>query len=125
MKKNKVKSSKRQVNTKTSLAFIGSITAYNMYMCYNHLEHINRIFSMFCAMIYICSYWTFFAWYRGFRSIEISELKQIGQYSQNDYILQKYDVRPANYWETFCVMAYDIIFEIGMAYAFFYNITLV
>jgi len=125
MKKNKMKSSKRQVNTRTSLVLIGGASVYNMYVCYNHPEHIERQLSMFCAMVYICSYWTFFAWYRGFRSIEIHEPKKIGQCDQSDGPIQTYGVRPANYWETFCVMAYDVIFEIGMAYAFFYNITLV
>ena len=122
MKKNKMKSSKRQVNTRTSLVLIGSASVYNMYMCYNHPEHIERQLSMFLVMIYICSYWTFFAWYRGFRSIEIHEPQMI---EQGDGVIQHYVVRQANYWETFCVMAYDIIFEIGMAYTFFYNITLV
>jgi len=122
MKKNKMKSSKRQVNSKGSLVLIGGASVYNMYMCYNHPEHIERQLSMFLVMIYICSYWTFFAWYRGFRSIEIHEPQMI---EQGDGVIQHYVVRQANYWETFCVMAYDIIFEIGMAYTFFYNITLV
>ena len=122
MKKNKVKSSSRQVNTKGSLVLIGGATMYNIYVSYNHPEHIERQVSMFLVMIYICSYWTFFAWYRGFRSIEIHEPQRI---EQGDGVIQQYVVRQANYMETFCVMAYDIIFEIGMAYVLFYNMCLV
>jgi len=39
--------------------------------------------------------------------------------------IQNYISYPANNWETFCVLAYDVIFEIGIAYVFFYNMCLV
>jgi len=124
-KTNKVKSSKRQINTKGSLAFIGGVTLYNMYMCYSHPEHIERQLSMFAAMVYICSYWTFFTWYRGFRYIEVYEPQKIEHTANANETLQKYIVKRASNWETFCVLAYDVVFEIGVAYVLFYNLCLV
>ncbi len=125
IKTNKVRSSKRQVNAKGTLACIGGITVYNMYMCYTHPEHIDRQMSMFLVMVYVCSYWTFFTWYRGFRMIEVYEPQMIEENDNTNETIKHYISYPANNWETFCVLAYDVIFEIGVAYIFFYNMCLV
>ena len=124
-KTNRVRSSKRQINSLGTIACIGGITVYNMYMCYIHPEHIDRQMSMFLIMVYVCSYWTFFTWYRGFRMIEVYEPQMIEENDNTNETIQNYISYPANNWETFCVLAYDVIFEIGVAYVFFYNICLV
>jgi hypothetical protein len=67
---------------------------------------------MFFVMVYVCSFWTLAVWYKGFRMVEV--------YKKNVFdldIIQRY-----NGFDTFYVLTYDVIFEIGMAYMFFYNI---
>jgi|SaaInlStandDraft_6_1057023.scaffolds.fasta_scaffold81261_1 hypothetical protein len=120
--------SKRQVNTSGSLLGIGSVTVYNMMMLYQYPTHLQRQLSMFFAMIYICSVWTFFSWYKGFRTIEIHVrnplycLDTINLLEESS--LQEYTIKPVNNWDTFMVLGYDIIFEVGVAYVFFYNLFL-
>ena len=121
-------SSKRQVNTIGSILFIGSITLYNTFILYQHPEHIQRQLSMFLTMIYFSSYWTFFAWYKGFRTIEV-QIKN-PKYCLESVIgssdsLQPYFTKSVNLFDTFCILTYDVLFEIGIAYVFFYNIFLV
>ena len=105
-KNNYQKASKRQINTSSSLTLMGSVTLYNIYMMYLYPEHIYRQLKMVLTMVYFCSFWTFFAWYKGFRIVEVND-------------------KFASNWDTFLVLAYDIIFEIGIAYLTFYNLFIV
>ena len=106
-------SSKRQINTKSSLFLMGLVTLCNIMTLYYNPLHFRRQLCMFFIMIYICSFWTLIAWFKGFRKVEIyiKNTLEDGQYIKKDY----------NVYDTFIVLAYDIIFEIGMAYLFFYN----
>ena len=126
MRKNVTKSSKRQVNTYSSLLFISTITIYDIKCLYQHPEHISRQFSMFFIMIYICFFWTFFSWYRGFRTIEVhiknSKYNHITDINNNS--IQEYNIKPLTKVDTFYILSYDIIFEIGIAYILFYNLFL-
>ena len=70
---------------------------------------------MFFVMIYVCSFWTTAVWYKGFRKVKVYTPNH-----NNVYISKK-----NNYIDTFIVLSYDIIFEIGMAYLFFYNISII
>ena len=141
IKKNTIKSSERQINTFSSVMFIGIATIYNCIKLYQNPVHLYRQLTMFSSMIYISSFWTFFAWYRGFRTIEI-QLKN-PDYSfidfnynnnnnnindmnnvNNDNIV-KYFIKKNTAFDIFIIFAYDIFFEIGIAYLFFYNLFLV
>jgi hypothetical protein len=123
-KTNVSKSSKRQVNTVSSVSYISTVTLYNIHHYWYYPEHQLRQTYMFATMIYICSFWTFFAWLFKSRQVEVHTKKQNliddTEYPYN--IVQKYNIHPATNMETFCVLAYDIIFEIGFAYVFFYNL---
>ena len=129
MKKNIIKASKRQVNTITCLSFIGMITVYDIRCVYLHPEQSSRQFSMFFIMIYICSFWTFFTWYNGFRTIEI-HINDSNNDTNNDTnisncnttVIQTYNIKPITNIDTFYILAYDVIFEIGIAYMLFYNL---
>jgi hypothetical protein len=80
---------------------------------------------MFATMIYICSFWTFFAWLFKSRQVEVYIKNNVDIIDNHEYpynIIQKYNILPATNMETFCVLAYDVIFEIGFAYVFFYNL---
>jgi hypothetical protein len=57
--------------------------------------------------------------------IEVYEPQMIEENDNMNEQIQNYISYPANNWETFCVLAYDVIFEIGIAYVFFYNMCLV
>ncbi len=120
IKENKqIHSSKRQINTKSSLFLMGSVTLYNIMTLYYNPLHFRRQLSMFFIMIYMCSFWTFVAWYKGFRKVEIyikNTRSSKAELEDSQYIKKDY-----NAYDTFIVLAYDIIFEIGMAYLFFYN----
>ena len=70
---------------------------------------------MFFVMIYVCSFWTTAVWYKGFRKVNV--------YIQDHNNL--YVRKTSNYTDTFIVLSYDIIFEIGMAYLFFYNVSII
>ena len=101
-------SSKRQVNTYTSLALMSSVTTYNIIKLYQNPSHIQRATNMLFVMIYISSYWTFIAWYKGFRKVMVYKT------------ICGERIRMPNKYDTINVLGYDIIFEIGMAYLFFY-----
>ena len=104
--------SKRLVNAKSSMTLMSAITLYNCRNLYLYPEHVSRQLKMFFVMVYVCSFWTLAVWYKGFRMVEV--------YKKNVFdldIIQRY-----NGFDTFYVLAYDVIFEIGMAYMFFYNI---
>jgi len=101
-------SSKRQVNAYTSLALMSSVTTYNIIKLYQNPSHIQRAINMLFVMIYISSYWTFIAWYKGFRKVRVYQTIC----GERMRIINKYD--------TINVLGYDVIFEIGMAYLFFY-----
>ena len=131
--KNIVKASKRQVNTSSSLMFISTVTIYDIESLYQNPQHLQRQLSMFFVMIYICSVWTFFTWYKGFRTIEV----HIKNPTYNPLINIKsntiptvptapeYSVKPVTNLDTFYILAYDVIFEIGIAYILFYNLFLI
>ena len=120
-------SSKRQVNSRGSLIFIGSITIYNTTMLYLYPEHFYRQLRMFFVMTYVSSLWTLCAWYKGFRTIQVQTKNPI--YDVNAMVgsessLQEYFTKRVNIFDTLCILGYDILFEIGVAYLMFYNICL-
>jgi len=121
--------SKRQVNTPSSLICIGTVTVYDVYMLYHNPEHIYRQLSMFFIMTYICSIWTYFAWYRGFRTIEVHIKKRKNYITissiNSDTTLEDYHIKPVTIYDTFFILAYDIFFEIGIAYMLFYNLFII
>lgn len=114
-KRNYQQSSKRQINTKGSLILMSLVTLYNTIMLYLYPVHIYRQLKMFLAMIYFCSFWTFFAWYKGFRTTQVDTINE-----NNEYIKKS-----INYLDTFLILGYDVIFEIGIAYLTFYNLFIV
>ena len=132
MKKNIVKASKRQVNTSSSIMFISTVTIYDIESLYQNPQHLQRQLSMFFVMIYICSFWTFFTWYKGFRTIEVhiknptySPLINIkSNTTPPSPTAPEYSVKPVTNLDTFYILAYDVIFEIGIAYILFYNLFL-
>ena len=67
----KTRASERQVNTPTSLLFIGSILFYDIITLYRYPEHIQRQLNMFYVLIYISLIWTSITWYKGFRGVKI------------------------------------------------------
>jgi len=101
-------SSKRQVNTYTSIALMSSVTTYNIIKLYQNPSHIQRAINMLFVMIYISSYWTCIAWYKGFRKVRVYQT------------ICGEKMRIINKYNTINVLGYDVIFEIGMAYLFFY-----
>lgn len=109
----KIYSSKRQINTKSSLFLMGLITLFNIITLYYNPLHFRRQLSMFFIMTYVCFFWTLIAWYKEFRKVEI--------YIKNTLNDNYYIKKDHNIYDTFLVLGYDIIFEIGMAYLFFYN----
>jgi hypothetical protein len=102
--------SKRQINTPSLIVLMGGITIYNGISIYNHPEHIARELMMCASMFYISSVWTIVSYYKGFRKVEVQE------YNSNRYI-----VKQPNLIDTFCVLGYDVVFEICIAYLTFYN----
>jgi len=116
LKNNWMESSKRQVNTIGSLVFIGAITCYNMYCLYHNYNHFYRQFMMFLSMIYLSSIWTFCTWFKGFRTVEIY-IKNNNTTIENE----QYNKRSIDKIDTFLILGYDVIFEIGIAYMLFYN----
>ena len=124
-KSNVNKSSKRQVNTIGSVGYITTVTLYNIHHYLYYPEHQLRQTYMFATMIYICSFWTFFAWLFKFREVEVYTKNKVDLIDNTEYpynIIQKYTIHPATNMETFGVLTYDVIFEIGFAYVFFYNL---
>jgi hypothetical protein len=116
-KNNWMESSKRQINTPSSLAYIGIITCYNAYCLYYNYNHFYRQSMMFLSMIYVSSIWTFFTWLKGFRTVEIY-IKNNKPPIEN----QQYNKKLINKIDTFLILGYDVIFEIGVAYMLFYNL---
>ena len=106
------KASMRQINTTSSLSLMSTITIYNGITLYNNPSHIFRQLAMFFIMVYISSIWTIMAWYNNNRTVEI--------FVKNDY--NEYDKKTVTNLDSFYVLTYDVIFEIGIAYMFFYNL---
>lgn len=105
--------SRRQVNTMSSLAIMGTVTLYNAITIYYNPIHIYRIFTMFLSMIYISSIWTYISYKKMFRDVEIEGIhEKSGEY--------RLECSPKKI--VFNVLTYDIIFEIGIAYITFYNL---
>ena len=149
IKKNTIKSSECQINTFSSVMLIGIATIYNSIKIYQHPQHLYRQLTMFSSMVYISSFWTFFAWYRGFRTIEIHLKKSSysfiknenenennntdntdntdnnGNNGNNNDNIVKYNIKKITAFDIFIIFAYDIFFEIGVAYLFFYNLFLI
>jgi multisubunit Na+/H+ antiporter MnhB subunit len=63
-------------------------------------------------MVYISSIWTIVAWYNNNRTVEI--------FVKNNY--NEYNKKTVTNLDSFYVLSYDVIFEIGIAYMFFYNL---
>ena len=103
--------SKRQINTSASIGIMSYITIYNAITLYNNPEHFMRQANMFLAMIYVCSLWTIIAYYKNFRKVEIEIMREDGEYVS----------KPPTFIDTFLILGYDVIFEIGIAYITFYN----
>lgn len=102
--------SKRQINNCGSLIAIGSITIYNAYELYLRPNQLNRQIRMLFVMIYVCSIWTYIAYIKRFRGVE-------SHYTiHGNTVIEK--KRIVN---TFLILGYDVLFEIGVAYLTFYN----
>ena len=112
--KNLIRSSRRMVNTRASLTFIGSITACDVYyaLCL-YREHLMRQLRMFVVMVYFSAWWTCATWWIGSRQVEV-----------RDTALNPNGVISKTAINTFMVLTYDVVFEIGFAYLLFYNIFL-
>ena len=108
-KNNYQKSSKRQINTISSISLMSLVTIYNTFILYLNPVDFYRQVRMLLVMIYFCSFWTFVAWYKGFRNVEIK-------------LLNEPTNKEITYLDTFLILGYDIIFEIGIAYLTFYNL---
>ena len=102
--------SKRQINTKSSLLLMSSMTVYNGISMYNYPQHMFRGLMMCVSMFYMSTIWTIVSYYKGFRKVEVHEYKNT-----------QYIVKPNNYTDVFCILGYDIIFEICIAYLTFFN----
>ena len=113
-KKTKKHTSIRQVNTNGSLILMASITLYNIKSLYENPLHLYRQFSMLFVMIYVSFFWTITVWCKGFREVVVYIKDQ-----DDKYIIKKFTLH-----DTIKVLTYDIIFEIGMAYLFFYRFLL-
>jgi len=123
-KSNVSKSSKRQINTNGSIIYISSATLYDIHHFLYYPEHQLRQAYMFATMIYICSIWTFFTWFFNFRQVEV-HTKNKNRIDNNEYpynIDQTCSIHKGTHMESFVVLTYDVIFEIGFAYVFFYNL---
>jgi len=105
--------SRRQVNTISSVAIMGTVTLYNAATIYYNRSHMYRLFTMFLCMIHISSIWTYVSYKKMFRGVEVEKINN----NTGEYILD------CSYEKTiFNVLAYDVIFEIGIAYITFYNL---
>jgi hypothetical protein len=108
----------RQVNTWGSGLLILATTTYNLSMVWRNPEHASRQLAMLSIMVYICSYWTFFSWCKGHRTIEV----HVRTPTHESNSLQKYSIKPVTALDTFFILAYDVLFEVGIAYVLFYNL---
>jgi hypothetical protein len=106
------KASMRQINTTSSISLMSTVTIYNGITLYNNPSHIFRQLAMFFIMVYISSIWTIVAWYNNNRTVEI--------FVKNNY--NEYNKKTVTNLDSFYVLSYDVIFEIGIAYMFFYNL---
>jgi hypothetical protein len=99
--------SKRQINTKSSLFLMGSVTLYNLKNLYENPDHIHRQMKMFFTIIYVCTIWTVVAVYKNRRKVEIVSDDTAQEITKQNEIF---------------ILGYDVIFEIGIAYLTFYNL---
>ena len=86
------------------------ITLYDLKMLNDNPLHLQRQLQMLFVMIYVSFYWTIATLFKGFRDVIVYVKEQ-----------QEYVVKTYNIYDTIYVLAYDVIFEIGMAYLFFYR----
>jgi hypothetical protein len=103
--------SRRQVNTAGSLLAMSGICIFNIHTMYSNPEHIYRQICMLAVMIYLSTWWTLAVWYRGFREVAV-----------DDNVYSDIIVKKASRHDTAMVLAYDVIFEIGIAYLSFYGL---
>ena len=108
--------SRRQINTCSSLSIMGTVTLYNAATLYYNQRHLYRILNMFLSMIYISSIWTYVSYKKMFRNVETESINN----KTNEYELDTSTNKTV-----FNVLAYDVIFEIGLAYITFYNLFIV
>lgn len=114
-------SSKRLVNSDSSLILMGSITVYDIIKLYQNPQYIKRAFFMFFIMLYVSSCWTCITWYRGFRKVNAYEYQyEISNTSTNTNTNANIYIKKNNKYNIFFVLFYDVFFEIGMAYLFFF-----
>jgi ABC-type molybdate transport system substrate-binding protein len=106
-----VENSRRQVNTAGSLLAMTGVSAFNIHTMYFNPEHICRQICMLAVMIYLSTWWTLAVWYRGFREVAV-----------DDNVYSDIIVKKASRHDTAMVLAYDVIFEIGIAYLSFYSL---
>lgn len=122
--KNLPKSSRRMVNTRASLSFIGSVTLYDLYvLSYIEREVLHRQISMFMVMVYFSAWWTCATWWVGSRGVEVVDTYK-EKWKSNNQCNQCNNVHEAisTPMYTALVLAYDVVFEIGFAYLIFYNL---
>ena len=93
---------------------MSAVTLCNLKTLYEHQQYFYRQLSMFFVMIYVSAWWTVSVWCKGFRTVDVYIKDQYDQ-----YIIKKYSL-----YDTFIVLSYDVIFEIAMAYLFFFNVLL-
>lgn len=102
-------SSRRMVNTNTSMGFIGLITVYDVYTLSTiDKENYYRQLRMLFVMIYFSAWWTCATWWIGSRGVETIDPN-------------KKNIVIKSSMNTFMVLSYDVVFEIGFAYLLFYN----
>ena len=107
--KSLTRSSKRMVNTDTSLGFIGCITSYDIYSSsFLDKDNFLRQLRMFLVMVYFSAWWTCATWWIGSRGVEVK-----------DPVSNEVTSTKA---ATFFVLTYDVVFEIGFAYLIFYHL---
>ena len=109
--KTKKHTSIRHVNTTGSLLLMAIITLYDIKLLYESPHHLHRQLSMLFVMIYVSFFWTITIWCKGFREVVVYIKDQ-----DDKYIIKKFTLH-----DTIKVLIYDIIFEIGMVYLFFYR----
>lgn len=104
------RSSKRMVNTDTSVGLIGLATIYDVYVLATaDTPLFKRQLSMLLVMIYFSAWWTCATWWVGSRGVEVID-------PNVNLIVTR------NSMTTFLVLTYDVVFEIGFAYLLFYNL---
>lgn len=109
--KNAAISSKRQVNTYSSVLTMACATMYNVYMLYIYPDDTRRQLNMLFVMIYVSSIWTIASHLQNHRRVCVEKIDDNVTISNN-----------CSRTTTAVVLGYDVLFEIGVAYLTFYNL---